>query len=209
MPRCQEVVRILLKPDLEAAGIPYVDDAGRFADFHALRHSFITHLGRADGVHFKTAQELAGHSTPTLTARYTHGFKGDEVAAVNALPDLSPPTHEAQKATGTDDTAPNRLALCLAQEGGIDETLADSNGLKQKVAGQVVSAGRSRTNSVVSTPKKPPGEVPERLKGPVSKTGVRFAVPWVRIPPSPLASSLGPRFLGEDSATRNSTSANL
>ena len=91
---------------------------------------FITNLGRADGVHFKTAQELARHSTPMLTARYTHGFKGDEVAAVNALPNLSQPTHEALKATGTDDTAPNRLALCLAQLGGCDDTGTDSNGLK-------------------------------------------------------------------------------
>ena len=29
------------------------------------------------------------------------------------------------------------------------------------------------------------GEVPEWLKGPVLKTGVRASVPWVRIPPSP------------------------
>ncbi len=31
-----------------------------------------------------------------------------------------------------------------------------------------------------------PGEVPERLKGSVSKTDVGFTSPWVRIPPSPL-----------------------
>ena len=31
------------------------------------------------------------------------------------------------------------------------------------------------------------GEVPERLNGPVSKTGDAFGCPWVRIPPSPLA----------------------
>ena len=29
------------------------------------------------------------------------------------------------------------------------------------------------------------GEVPEWLKGPVLKTGVRASVPWVRIPPPP------------------------
>lgn len=32
-----------------------------------------------------------------------------------------------------------------------------------------------------------PGEVPEWPNGPVSKTGVPFGVPRVRIPPSPLA----------------------
>jgi len=29
----------MLMPDLEDAEIPYVDDAGRYADFHALRHT--------------------------------------------------------------------------------------------------------------------------------------------------------------------------
>ena len=32
----------MLKHDLNAAGIPYVDKNGLFSDFHALRHRFIT-----------------------------------------------------------------------------------------------------------------------------------------------------------------------
>ena len=47
-------------------------------------------------------QERARHSMPGLTARYTHSFKGDEVAAVNALPDLSQPPAGSARATGTD-----------------------------------------------------------------------------------------------------------
>jgi transposase-like protein len=43
-------------------------DGPLHADFHALRHSYLTALGRG-GVDLRTAQELAGHSTPTLTAR--------------------------------------------------------------------------------------------------------------------------------------------
>ena len=108
-----------------------MDDAGRYADFHALRHSFITHLGRA-GVHSRTVQELARHSTPMLTQQYTHGFKGDEVAAVNALPDLSGPSRQTVQATGTDDNnADPRLARCLAQDGGQGKTNVDSHGRSQ------------------------------------------------------------------------------
>src|SRR5262249_33077177 len=63
-----------LRPDLEAAGIPYAiagPDGPLFADFHALRHTSLTLGGRA-GIDLRTLQELAGHSTPTLTARYSH-----------------------------------------------------------------------------------------------------------------------------------------
>ena len=40
----------MLRHDLESAGIEYVDDAGRFADFHALRHTFISALARTRGM---------------------------------------------------------------------------------------------------------------------------------------------------------------
>ena len=40
----------MLKADLETANIPYVDDAGLYADFHALRHSTGSLLAAA-GVH--------------------------------------------------------------------------------------------------------------------------------------------------------------
>jgi len=62
----------MLRVDLRAAGIPYRDGAGRVVDFHALRHSYVTHLVRA-GLSVAVVQRLARHSTPTLTlARYTH-----------------------------------------------------------------------------------------------------------------------------------------
>ncbi|MCZ6851587.1 MAG: tyrosine-type recombinase/integrase [Planctomycetota bacterium] len=52
---------IMFRADLDAAGIPYRDDAGRVADFHALRHTFISNLVRArgpsqDGAEPRTAQ---------------------------------------------------------------------------------------------------------------------------------------------------------
>ncbi len=70
-----------------------------------LRHTFGTLLA-ASGVHPKTAQELMRHSDINLTmSRYTHTFRGQEAKAVESLPDLSSPSQQQQKATGTDGIA--------------------------------------------------------------------------------------------------------
>jgi len=75
--------------DLAEAGIPYMDDSGRYADFHALRHTTGSLLA-ASGVHPKVAQTIMRHSTIELTmSRYSHVFKGQESAAIDNLPDLS------------------------------------------------------------------------------------------------------------------------
>jgi len=57
----------MMRLDLERAGVPYKDEQGLFADFHANRHTFISNLSRA-GVSLATAQKLARHSDPRLTA---------------------------------------------------------------------------------------------------------------------------------------------
>ncbi|MFO0799422.1 MAG: tyrosine-type recombinase/integrase [Gemmataceae bacterium] len=83
----------MLRADLEAVGIPYAvegPDGPEYADFHALRHTYLTLLGR-HGVDLRTAQELAGHSTPLLTARYSHRRLHDLAGAVDKLPNLVPP----------------------------------------------------------------------------------------------------------------------
>ena len=56
----------IMRLDLKAAGIDYVDESGKVADFHSLRHTFITSLANA-GIHPSVAQALARHSTITLT----------------------------------------------------------------------------------------------------------------------------------------------
>ena len=92
----------MLKADLADAGIPYVDDAGRFADFHSLRHTTGSLLA-ASGVHPKVAQSLMRHSDINLTmSRYTHTLTGQEAEAVAGLPDFSLPSSQSQRATGTD-----------------------------------------------------------------------------------------------------------
>ena len=68
--------------------LTYQDKNGLFADFHANRHTFISNLGRA-GVSLTTAQKLARHSDPKLTANtYTHVQVSHRAAAVQSLPPL-------------------------------------------------------------------------------------------------------------------------
>jgi hypothetical protein len=66
----------------------YKDSQGRYADFHANRHTFITNLGRA-GVNPKTAQTLARHSDIRLTMNiYSHTDLLEKTEAVRRLPGL-------------------------------------------------------------------------------------------------------------------------
>ena len=66
--------------------LKYQDSAGRFADFHANRHTFITNLCKAE-VSPKMAQALARHSDIRLTMNlYSHVDLGDQSAAIRKLP---------------------------------------------------------------------------------------------------------------------------
>jgi integrase len=99
----------MLRHDLKAARMAWIDEAknpeeradreqsgfllpsdssGREADFHSLRHGFITYLVTAN-VPPKVAQMLARHSTITLTMdRYTHLGINDLAGALQRLPAL-------------------------------------------------------------------------------------------------------------------------
>ena len=73
-----------------------------FADFHALRHTYITNLAR-NGDPLVTAQKLARHSTLMLTAqRYTHIDLQDQKVAVDRLPSLQRPLQRAGDFSGHD-----------------------------------------------------------------------------------------------------------
>jgi hypothetical protein len=114
---------LMLREDLAATGgegmdpIPAKDDQGRVVDFHALRHTFVTNLCNG-GVHPKTAQALARHSTITLTMdRYTHLTAASQTDALDALPDLDalPETGKAT-ATGTEDGGKNLSPILSFRE---------------------------------------------------------------------------------------------
>jgi len=134
---CRHSATKMFRQDVTAAGLAYRDDEGRFADFHSLRHTFITNLANG-GVHPKKAQALARHCTIGLTMdRYTHTVHGELAGALEALPDLSGPTPERARATGTDDAAAESaadrtnadsvLAFCLAQTGRREAIPVDSH----------------------------------------------------------------------------------
>ena len=159
----------MLREDLQAAGIPYRID-GKFADFHALRHTCGTWLAAA-GTHPKVIQRVMRHSTVTLTMdRYTHLFKGDEAAAVESLPDLSRPDTEALRATGTDDarsSTDSRGALRGAQ-GGLNPptawTAVDSKGSEAKFVDEaqvVAEQTDSSANATLTTADTARGPVAE------------------------------------------------
>ena len=106
---------LLIKADLakatadgEADGlepIPYEDAAGRKADFHALRHSFLTHLERA-GVSPRDLQLLGRHRDFRTTERYLHMRKVERAASLEGLPEIAEPSdRQATRATGTNDVA--------------------------------------------------------------------------------------------------------
>ena len=82
----------------------YEDSDGRIADFHAMRHAYVSSVV-ATGVSIKTAQTLARHSSADLTlSRYAHARLHDLQGAVERLPNLlpDPPQEQTAQATGTE-----------------------------------------------------------------------------------------------------------
>jgi len=99
------------KRRLKSDFLCYSNHDGLYADFHSLRHLFITNLERA-GIRPKTAQTLARHSDIRLTLGvYTHVELHDRSAAIEALP--GPPGNEPE-------TARANGRLHLHQEGRCD-----------------------------------------------------------------------------------------
>jgi integrase len=102
----------MLRKDLEVAGIEYQDSAGRYADFHALRHTSITHVGKS-GATMSEHQNLARHSKPELTLGvYTHLSMSDERRALERVPSFVKPkksnkNESVQVCTGTDNQPVN------------------------------------------------------------------------------------------------------
>jgi hypothetical protein len=134
----------MLRDDLETAGIPYVvegTDGPLYADFHRRRHSYLTLGGRA-GIDRRTLQELAGHSTPVLTARYSHRRLHELAGAVEKLPTFLPTTAAGAEAarldaTGTDGVAFGcTLVAQTAGNQGIFRHLLTPKGVTTRGAGK-------------------------------------------------------------------------
>lgn len=85
----------------------YYDHDGRQADFHALRHTSISGVGRT-GTTLKVVMPLARHTTPRMTLRYMHTGLHNLTSAIDQLPtfpvgQIDQGQRERLPATGTDD----------------------------------------------------------------------------------------------------------
>jgi integrase len=145
----------------------YRDDAGLVADFHALRHTFISNLA-AGGVHPKTAQQLARHSTITLTMdRYSHTLRGNLAKALDVLPELPQHPRQSQAKTGTAD-APgsneNHLARYLAH-------LAGKSGQERSQAAVNIEDAEKEENPRIPSEKRGFSNGGGGIRTPVTLTG--------------------------------------
>jgi len=87
-PMCPHRSAAMLQGDLARAKVRTSNSSGEVVDFHALRHTFISRLAAA-GVHPKVAQELARHSTITLTMdHYTHVGRASLASALEDVPSV-------------------------------------------------------------------------------------------------------------------------
>ncbi|MEL6905287.1 MAG: hypothetical protein AAFP22_07775, partial [Planctomycetota bacterium] len=84
----------LIRHDLALAGIPYVDDAGRFVDFHSLRHTALTFFASA-GASLDDMLALSRHSDPNVTKGYLHSQLASRARIVSGLPTLDSGSDQA------------------------------------------------------------------------------------------------------------------
>jgi integrase len=113
------------RKDLAAAGIRYVDEQGRRADFHALRHTLATNLARC-GVLPRVAMEFMRHSEMRLTNKtYTDVAHLPLAEAAEMLPQFSK-GKDTQISTHVSGAAGHKLAgagvseIRAGHEEGID-----------------------------------------------------------------------------------------
>ncbi|MGD9693590.1 MAG: tyrosine-type recombinase/integrase [Phycisphaerales bacterium] len=133
-----------IRADFEAAGIERLDDTGRKADFHALRHTFATELMRA-GVPVRAAMELMRHSDIRLTANvYTDAGRLPVVESVRSLPSLL--TDDSPIDSLGDAPAALPSGPCQAQT----DKAASTGGSAENAENKALR--RARTRTVASGP---------------------------------------------------------
>ena len=156
------------------------DDAGRVADFHALRHTYISRLV-SSGASVKVCQELARHSTPILTiGRYAHARLFDLTQALDGLPGVDRKSESkdagALLATGTYDAAKDPPQI--PQQSGCD---SQRRGAAQCETGTSVSAKarhRKPANLAGKSGNMRRGAAPcEKATGRIRTDDLRFTKP--------------------------------
>jgi integrase len=112
----------------ESGFLLFETDDGR-ADFHSLRHTFISNLA-SSGVHPNLAKELARHSTITLTMdRYSHVGLLDMNTALESLPGIPERLVLTQQTavTGTDQSLVATMVATLPANSSNSQELSEVN----------------------------------------------------------------------------------
>jgi integrase len=150
------------RADLEAAGIPYVDPRGEYADFHSLRKTFGTMLTLA-GVGQRTVMELMRHSDMRLTAKtYTDANMlpvSDAVALLSAFaakqenPQIDPQKSATESRAGSSSVAINGSQPKLLTVG--DERLSLSETASVPSSPERAENARCRVRTCDLSPRRP------------------------------------------------------
>ena len=111
--------RVTFYKDLAAAKITRRDKQDRVVDFHCLRHTLATNLGRS-GVSVRTAMEIMRHSDIRLTTKtYTDSSLLPTSEAIETLPRWEPaPLEREAIAIGTNDMEETQCATKGATKQG-------------------------------------------------------------------------------------------
>ena len=113
-----------LKRDAKRNGIPYQDEQGRFADFHALRYTWATFLQR-NGIAQRFAMKLMRHSDIKLTSKvYTDETQLPIYDSIKDLPRLGDYTQIRAQILGSDG---QNVAQADATDEGTDADKAIEN----------------------------------------------------------------------------------
>jgi len=161
MPKPSEIVQ-MFRADLKGAGIAYVDESGRYADFHSLRHTCGSWLA-ANGVHPSVAQRIMRHSDINLTmSRYTHLFAGQESEGVAKLPDLSLPSEQQKAAAIANGTDGRNLDTPGPQEKNLASHLAfqpaqQCNSVHRPIESTCTDEAKNGDSNVTERPGFEPG----------------------------------------------------
>jgi integrase len=129
-----------LKVDAERNGVEYLDESGRYADFHALRYTWGTFLQQND-IPQRFAMKLMRHSDIKLTAKvYTDETRLPIYDAVKGLPRLLDNTHTRARIRAqilVADGQNGSHAVATASDSKSDNALENKgfcHGLAQSVA---------------------------------------------------------------------------
>ena len=144
--------------------IPYVDSNGEYFDYHSLRHQSASFFGMNPDTPEAVRQQLTRHKSPEMARHYTHASEQQQRQAIEALPDLTQPSKEAQSKvkTGTD----NEILSNSCFGDGQQQTPADTSG--KKIVG-----------SVEKTPLCDYNEGPERIPKPKVRGSSPLGRSWV------------------------------